>query len=185
MDVIPCGAHMALVVFLRGVNVGGAKAFKPSALARDLRAHDVSNLGAAGTYVVGGRIAPEELRREILDRLPFEAEILVCPASEIVDLVDADSFGDKPLSKDVRKFVSVLVAEPGRAPKLPLAEPPGDDWQVKVVHRKNRYVLSLWRRRGLRFRYPNEVVERAYAVAATTRNWNTMRKVRERLREKR
>lgn len=43
---------MASVVFLRGVNVGGHKAFQPSAVARDLADLDVVNIGAAGTFVV-------------------------------------------------------------------------------------------------------------------------------------
>ncbi|MBI3694456.1 MAG: hypothetical protein HY238_06415, partial [Acidobacteria bacterium] len=43
---------MALVVFMRGVNVGGHKAFQPSVLARELAAFDVVNVGAAGTFVI-------------------------------------------------------------------------------------------------------------------------------------
>src|SRR5256886_14475391 len=40
---------MALIVFLRGVNVGGHRAFRPSILARELSDYDVVNVGAAGT----------------------------------------------------------------------------------------------------------------------------------------
>ena len=43
---------MAWVVFLRGVNVGGHKAFRPSVVAKDLAEFDVVNVGAAGTFVV-------------------------------------------------------------------------------------------------------------------------------------
>lgn len=43
---------MALVVFLRGVNVGGHRTFRPRDLARKLRDYDVVNVGAAGTFVV-------------------------------------------------------------------------------------------------------------------------------------
>ncbi len=39
---------MALVVFLRGVNVGGHRTFRPSLLARALSRYDVVNVGAAG-----------------------------------------------------------------------------------------------------------------------------------------
>ncbi len=41
-----------LVVFLRGVNVGGHRTFRPSRLAQKLRDFDVVNVGAAGTFVV-------------------------------------------------------------------------------------------------------------------------------------
>ena len=43
---------MALIVFLRGINVGGHRTFRPSMLARDLAAYDAVNVGAAGTLVV-------------------------------------------------------------------------------------------------------------------------------------
>ena len=43
---------MALIVFLRGVNVGGHRTFRPSILARELSDYDVVNVGAAGTFVV-------------------------------------------------------------------------------------------------------------------------------------
>ena len=42
----------ALVVFLRGVNVGGHRTFRPSVVAKELRKFDVVNVGAAGTFVV-------------------------------------------------------------------------------------------------------------------------------------
>ena len=44
---------MALVVFLRGVNVGGHRTFRPSLLARQLEPYGVVNVGAAGTFVSG------------------------------------------------------------------------------------------------------------------------------------
>jgi uncharacterized protein (DUF1697 family) len=46
---------MALVVLLRGVNVGGHKTFRPKRLAERLRDLDVVNIGAAGTFVVRRR----------------------------------------------------------------------------------------------------------------------------------
>jgi hypothetical protein len=59
---------MALIVFFRGINVGGHRAFRPSVLAKELSIYDAVNVGAAGTLVVRKtwvarkvpcRIAPE------------------------------------------------------------------------------------------------------------------------------
>jgi len=44
--------NMALIVFFRGINVGGHRAFRPSALAKELGIYDAVNVGAAGTLVV-------------------------------------------------------------------------------------------------------------------------------------
>src|SRR6185295_12228721 len=43
---------MAVVVFLRGVNVGGHRRLRPSVLAKELERLDVVSIGAAGTFVV-------------------------------------------------------------------------------------------------------------------------------------
>jgi hypothetical protein len=61
---------MTHVVFLRGVNVGGHKTFRPSLLAKQLKYCDVVNIGAAGTFVVRNSISQADLRSELLRRLP-------------------------------------------------------------------------------------------------------------------
>jgi hypothetical protein len=43
---------VALIVFFRGINVGGHRAFRPSVLAKELGIYDAVNVGAAGTLVV-------------------------------------------------------------------------------------------------------------------------------------
>ena len=57
---------VALVVFLRGVNVGGHKTFQPSVLARELSDFDVVNVGAAGTFVIRKTISQAMVRAELL-----------------------------------------------------------------------------------------------------------------------
>jgi len=43
---------MALVVLLRGVNVGGHRRFRPALLAQALAHLDVVSIGAAGTFLM-------------------------------------------------------------------------------------------------------------------------------------
>ena len=80
---------MALVVFLKGVNVGGHKTFRPSVLARQLVRLGVINIGAAGTFVVRKPITQARLRREFQRRLPFPTQTMICSGTEIVRLVSA------------------------------------------------------------------------------------------------
>ena len=68
---------MALVVFLRGVNVGGHRTFRPTTLAAELKHFGAVNIGAAGTLVIRRPIGRTRLRDEIARRLPFEAEIVM------------------------------------------------------------------------------------------------------------
>ncbi|MFO0967145.1 MAG: DUF1697 domain-containing protein [Gemmataceae bacterium] len=165
---------MPLVVFLRGVNVGGHKAFQPSALARDLADFDVVNLGAAGTFVVRKKVSQAALRAALLEKLPVQAEIMICRARDVLRLADTEPFGDITSGAGVARYVSVLAKRAAAPPSLPIARPEGADWQVKVVTVAGRFVLSLHRRQGRRLIYPNEVVEKSFGMSATTRNWNTI-----------
>jgi hypothetical protein len=71
---------MALIVFLRGINVGGHRTFRPSVLARDLAAYDVANVGAAGTLVVRKPVSRTKFLAELRRKLPFEAAVSFCDA---------------------------------------------------------------------------------------------------------
>ena len=86
---------MALVVFLKGVNVGGHKTFRPSVLAKDLQLDAVS-IGAAGTFVIRNPVSRTKLRAEVARRLPFEADVMMCQGSEILQLASADPFAGQP-----------------------------------------------------------------------------------------
>ena len=77
---------MALVVFLRGVNVGGHRTFRPTTLAKQLEHLDALNIGAAGTFVIRQPITQAKLRAEFASRLPFDTEIVICQGREIVRL---------------------------------------------------------------------------------------------------
>ncbi len=165
---------MALVVFLRGVNVGGHKAFQPSVLAREMSDFDVVNVGAAGTFVIRKTISQATARAELLRRLPFTAEFMICQSRDVIDLTSGEPFPNEPSDKDVSRFVSVLAKRPRTLPPLPISQPAGETWQVKVIGVTGRFALSVHRRLGRTFVYPNEVVEKNLGVSATTRNWNTI-----------
>ena len=165
---------MALVVFLRGVNVGGHKVFQPSALAKELADFDVVNLGAAGTFVIRKTISQAALRAELVRRLPVKAELMICRSRDVLDLPSRERFRDDPSYEDASRYVSVLVKRPRTLPPLPIRQPAGENWQVKIIEVTGRFALSLHRRLGRTLVYPNEVVEKKLGVSATTRNWNTI-----------
>jgi uncharacterized protein (DUF1697 family) len=174
---------MSLVVFLRGVNVGRAKRFHPSALAKDLAHLGVTNLGAAGTFVVREPVRLPELRSQFLRLLPFSAEIMVCPSCELLKLAAAPPFPQLPASPDLRYFVSILARRPRKLPELPRSYPSGSQWQVRLVAVSGRYALCIWRRFGSSSLEPNTVIEKCLGVTATTRNWNTILRISALLQE--
>src|SRR5947208_16471528 len=99
---------MALVVFLRGVNVGGHRTFRPSILAKALSDYDVVNVGAAGTFVVRKPGSRAQFRAALLRKLPFETEVMLCDSRDVVRLETEHPFGTGTSRSDVGRFVSIL-----------------------------------------------------------------------------
>jgi uncharacterized protein (DUF1697 family) len=173
---------MASVIFFRAANVGGHQVFQPGALAKELAAFGVKNIGAAGTFVVRENISAAKLRAEIYRRLPFQPELLIHPARDILELVASDPFRAAPAGKDVTNYVSVLAKPLRTAPALPLDFPAPDAWEVKVHRITGPFILCL-QRPGKKKLYPNAVIEKHFGLSATTRNWNTFVKIAGALRE--
>jgi uncharacterized protein (DUF1697 family) len=165
--------RVALVVFLRGVNVGGHRTFRPTTLAEQLKHLGVVNIGAAGTFVVRHPMTPAQLRAEVARALPFDAVIVVCQGREIAKLVSNDYFADQPMQPDVVRFVSVLSERPRIAPPTPMSFPSSGKWLLKIVARQNRFVLGMYRRHMKVISYLGGL-DRLYGVPVTTRNWNTI-----------
>jgi uncharacterized protein (DUF1697 family) len=169
---------MALVVFLRGVNVGGHRRFRPSILARELSGYDVVNVGAAGTFVVrkparkpGSSRA--KFRTALLGKLPFEATVVLCEGRDLMQLEKENPFGSEPSAPDVVRFVSILSkAGKVRAP-LPVTFPADGEWLVKVIARRGQFVFGVYRRHMKTIGYLGQI-DKLYGVPATTRNWNTI-----------
>jgi len=168
---------MSLVLFMRAVNVAGHQVFRPSLLAKELAHLGVINLGAAGTFVVQGPVSQKALRTEVLRRLPVPAEMMILPGRDVASLVTRDPFPSGKAYQDLPRFVSVMAKRPSKRPPLPLAEPAGDRWQVKVVRVSARFALSFYRRLGPSSVDINGLVERRLGVRATTRSWNTISKI--------
>src|SRR3982750_1545081 len=116
--------HVSSVVFLRGINVGGANLCKPAQLAKQLKKFDVVNIGAVGTFVVRKKVADSTLRKKIAAHLKkdfgVKCEIMIVPAKAIVDLVKRDPFDGQPSGPDITRFASVLHKRPRNLPDVPL-----------------------------------------------------------------
>jgi uncharacterized protein (DUF1697 family) len=164
---------LALVVLLRGVNVGGHRTFRPSALAGQLSHLDVLSIGAAGTFVVRRPVGRARLRAEFARRLPFETEIMIFEAREIAGLASRDFFSGQPARRDVVRFLSVLSRAPRSAPAAPLDLPAAGPWLVRILAREERYVVGVYRRR-MKAIATLGTLDRVFGAPLTTRNWNTV-----------
>jgi uncharacterized protein (DUF1697 family) len=164
---------VALVVLLRGVNVGGHRNFRPTRLAAQLKHLEAVNIGAAGTFVIRRPVGRAQLRVEFARRLPFDAEIVICEGRDIVRLKSHDAFADHPARLDIVRFVSVLSQSPRSTSSAPMRFPATGKWLLKILARKDRFVFGLYRRHMKVIGYLG-TLDRLFGVPATTRNWNTI-----------
>ena len=168
---------MSHAVFLRAANVGGKNVFRPAALAAALEHLGVVNIGAAGTFFVRERVSTAAVRREILAQLPFEPDLAVVPAREILAITRSDPFRGVKFSKDQRGWAAILCRRPKSIPALPVEMPAGKSWSVRLDRVEGSFALGLFHRRPRGFIFPNQVVEKSLGVPATTRWWETIVKL--------
>jgi uncharacterized protein (DUF1697 family) len=164
---------MALVVLLRGINVGGRRTFRPTRLAEQLRHLHAVNIGATGTFVIGQHVSRAQLHAEIVRRLPFEAEIIICQGGEILRLLSQDFFVHHPVRADMVRFVSFLSGPARSAPRLPMQLPARGKWLLKVLACDRRFVVGLYRRHMKVISYLG-ALDQVFGVPVTTRSWSTL-----------
>jgi uncharacterized protein (DUF1697 family) len=171
---------MSLVVFLRGINVGGHKTLRPRDLAEQLRQYDVVNIGAAGTFVVRKPVVQAQLRDQLRRLLPFDAHVMMCSGRELVRATSHDPFVGERARTDVVRFMSVLARPPRAAPAMPLRLPRDGRWCLRVLATEGRFVFGVYRREMRAIGFLGKLDE-LFGAPATTRSWSTIATVRRHL----
>jgi len=167
------------VAFLRAVNVAGHARVTMEALraAFARRGHE-----RIQTHIQSGNVlfdAPgrdrEALARDLeahLARL-LGGEAVVClrTLTELERLARRDPFAAYRDNRDLKLYVSFLRRTP--APRLPgrVANPRDG---LEVIARKGLDVFVVSRPVRGRYGFPNLLVEEAFGVPGTSRNWNTV-----------
>ena len=168
---------MAVVVFLRGVNVGGHRTFRPSLLAKELHDYDVVNVGAAGTFVVRkpGR-SQAALRARFLRDLPSDTVAMLCDGRDLLQVEMESPFGPEPPSSDLVRFVSILSKAGAVQTPLPVNLPRQGEWLVRLIAVQGQFVFGTYRRHMKTISYLGKI-DSLFGSPATTRNWNTIEAV--------
>jgi uncharacterized protein (DUF1697 family) len=175
---------MALVTFVKGVNVGGHKTFRPSILASQLKVYGVTNIGAAGTFVISKAISQTRFRSELLRRLAFDAEVMICTGEELIAAASDQPFDGEPTRQDIVRFVSLLAKAPRRLPSIPLRIPEEGRWVLKVLSMHDRFLFGVYRREMKAIRCFGEL-DKLFGAPGAIRNWNTVGAVLKLLEENR
>jgi len=164
---------MALIVLLRGINVGGHRAFRPKLLAQTLSAFDVVNIGATGTFVVRNPDSRAHLRAALRSKLPATTEFVFCEGRDLLQLATKFPFDEPSPDPGLIRFVSFLATGSRARPSLPFTIPPGRDWFVRVTTLTNRLAVGEYRRHMKTIGYLGQL-DTLFGTLVTTRSWATV-----------
>jgi uncharacterized protein (DUF1697 family) len=170
------------VAFVRAINVRGHPIVRAPELARAFAAagaHDPRAVLQSGNVVFGATGRTSGLLRSARDALtgsvPGEIVVVARSHGELRAIVERAPFA--PLEKDrlVKLYVAFLARKPRRMPRLPLRLP-REGLTLVALQGRDAYVVSRRKPSGF-YGFPNNFVEDALGVAATTRNWSTVKRL--------
>jgi uncharacterized protein (DUF1697 family) len=144
--------------------------------ASQLKKYGLVNTGAAGTFVVRSPISQKRLRSELLQRLPFEAHVMMCTGEELIAAASNNPFDGKPPRSGLVRFVSILSERPQLLPSIPVCIPAKGKWLVRILSRHDRFLFGLYRREMKTITCLSKIDD-LFGVPATTRNWNVIRAI--------
>jgi uncharacterized protein (DUF1697 family) len=113
------------------------------------------------------------LRAELLRKLPFEADVMLCDGRDLIRLEKENPFGAEHTRPDTVRFVSILSKSCPAATRLPISVPPEGEWLVRILAARNRFAFGVYRRQMKAIGYLGQI-DKLLGVRATTRNWNTI-----------
>ena len=171
------------IAFLRGINVGGHKLIKMPELVRIFSAAGCKNVR---TYQQAGNVLFESRsanRRNLTRRietaleadLGYHVPIVVRSVVELRQTLEHAPFKKFEKSKNVMLLVVFLAADPDLKPALPFISTT-ENVEIFDVADGVAFCVARRKKNGW-FGFPNGVVEKAFKVVATTRQWSTVQNV--------
>jgi|SRR5689334_7027941 len=171
------------IAFLRGINVGGQKLIKMGELLRIFSAAGCRNVRTyqqAGNVIFESRSTSrknltKKLEAALEADLGYRVPIIVRSISELQQLIAFNPFKKFSRSKEMMLLVVFLAENPDRKPTLPFVSIT-ENVEILSVADSVAFCLARRKKSGW-FGFPNGVVEKAFKVVATTRQWSTVQNV--------
>lgn len=167
------------IALLRGVNVGGHRLIKMPELKRVFEA---MGFGRVRTYIQSGNVVfatneqPETLRqrieREIEASFGFPVTVVLRTTAELERVIADCPFAADALAEGESLYLALLADAPAPEAVEQLLACDGETDECRVAGRE---IYLLYRRSARDTLLTNAFLERTLGVAATTRNWRTMR----------
>ncbi len=172
------------VAFLRGINVGGRNLLKM----QDVRQRFMAlGFGNVSSYKTSGNILFEtagkpddivkKVKEELLELSGRDLEVFLRTSLQIREIIELNPFKGREADSS-KLYVTFIQHKPSEVVNLPLWSRNND---VEIILLRNAEVFSQTFLHKGRFGAPNKFVENEFEVSATTRNWNTIRGIHEKI----
>ncbi len=179
-------AQQKYIILLRGINVGGNKKVPMADLKKLLEqngAKHVLTLLNSGNVIAALDNEPEAVIEARLSALieahfGFAVPILVRTAKTIYQLVKEDPFRTVPVTKDTRLYITFLKEPSTHTLTLP--------WQTAdaaftILQVKDRIIYSVLDLGQIQTTKGMEMLDKLFGKNNTTRNWNTIQLIHQKL----
>ncbi|MEV0726325.1 DUF1697 domain-containing protein [Micromonospora purpureochromogenes] len=173
--------HVAL---LRGINIGPSTRIAMADLRRlvtDLGHDEVKTYLQSGNVVFGSTVPDAEklsrgIERAIADELGLTVPVLVRSGAELAAVVDASPYADRQ-DDPTKLLVAFLTEAPAKTKVAALRVPGNENVEFTVAGRE---VHLHFPDGGYgRSKFTNAYLEKQLGVVATTRNWKSVRALRD------
>jgi uncharacterized protein (DUF1697 family) len=173
--------HVALI---RAINVRGHQTLRMDAVRAAFAAAGCKNVRTcrqSGNVIFEPPQMPRaavrgQIRRVFRDRFDAEPQFLLRSAAEMQRLADGNPFsGVATAGPRVKLYVAFLFRKPQPAPTFPLTSSSDRLTAVSMAEREV-FLVSRLKPNGF-FGFPNNFIEEALGVPATTRNWSTVMRI--------
>ena len=170
------------VAFLRGINVGGRKVIRMEELNQMFKSAgflNVRTLIQSGNVIFDAmtdQIAEltKELENLIRNILGYEVRVFVRSLEEMRAIVQSGPFVEKEGTDRRKYYLSLLASPAAKKSRLPFYSANKD---LEVIRLDNDLAYIVSHEVNGKYKFPNNFIEELLCVDATTRNWNTIKKL--------
>ncbi len=174
--------NVKYIAFLRGINIGGHKKVPMAELRNQMEKQGFRNVI---TLLNSGNVIFEtettvvgELEKTVADFLKhcfgFPVPVLIRKSEDLRKIQQHNPFGGVKITKDIRLYVSFLKQAPDADVLLPWMS---EDRSFQILDVKEKMVFSVLDLSVSGTVKAMEILERFYGKEITTRNWNTVQKI--------
>lgn len=174
------------VTLLRGINVGGKHKVPMVQLRKSFETMGFSNVqtllnsgnvifqGPPGDTVLMEKTIAANLEKEF----GFPIPVLIREKEKIQQILDADPFHNITITPDTRLYVSFIMEKPIPSPVYPLVSPDGS---YRIIGENDMAVFSVLDVSQIKTTDGMLILEKVFGKSITTRNWNTVVKIGEKM----